>query len=1164
MMGDATPNPFSADIPLGPSLAEAKAAILANATATKQQNLDPVSTRLSTLLGESNADEQRITGIANGQQGEFSGYIGSMVSGLTKEKAAYDPNSAINKGKLFTAAELSFGGPLTHGADAILAGVDRLARLGRDTLTKPASVYAEQYAGKADPLAQEAYKKLSQNQELSPTEQAILDTKPPTEKIYDMAQGQYVQQYNSQTNRELLDAAKKYRDLSSSIPETLNKIGDTASMGVLRSNPERNPGIPGYDIPKGISAVGNMLLDSPIQTLGAIGNTLSAATSDDPYAHRDSLTNQVTDAAEALSKKRDAELTPNERERKFIPLPDWMSKDGAMTIGDINDASSSTGFSNASMLASLAGAAGGKLLGPVAGKLVDNPLVKKLLSKALEVGGGMAASGTAAYLGDKNMATRQLLEAVEKGIGRPLTTEERTNLLEQTASERSAHGKWEAIPEAIGNALEIPMLGKILKNASPNVLKTISKNSLVELAKEQATELGTETVTQIGQNQAEHDMGYGMGDGERMSFSSPADWKQALQEVGPTTLALSAVHGGGAHALGKLANSDLGLGEIKAREKADAIEALGLTPGTPILTGVKAAGETLVNAVGDKLNKSDSQKQRDTLHQADAAHGYQDTLKAAVDSGDISKHIDDPTSPDYNPHLAIDALAEINKSPDLSYDEKATNLEQAMKISDGFATDANNLITLKDELKAGTLNPKIRKKIRELENSAKGDQDYHTKLISLLASMNQTDKTPQELKTALDEARTQDNPEEVTNSLRKIFGSSSGGTDIASMRDSLQGIQNRTDLTPETQSFVNHTLNFADSAKALTDNVQRNSSEETTNDVHEDVLNGPRGVGSFTQSVSAALARGDEPAATRVLNRLSDLADAHQQKAETLRRATEAVADPKNKALTPEEQQRLDLLNQERVAKGMTPTARQPFIPRPGNPGWESILKNVAHEADTLAKAVPMVQGLFSQYGKIAPDTSSKASDAPVIQKAEQVTPSTPVAAKVEQRKGMREIHADFMSTDRSEHTPEQLNATLNTKDKILADESKKFLHPYAQIEKAHIESLIEAKKNESSSAPVEVSDSKKAESETQTDLTLTNEAQTKITPEINLEKEPDLKQDQSSDLSQKELKTSADVASDTQVTDREGNVVDAKESLKTLEDNIDKYMAMLAEEGCL
>jgi len=280
----------------------------------------------------------------------------------------------------------------------------------------------------------------------------------------------------------------------------------------------------GYNIVGGVKDVGKMLYDIPVQTKGAIGSLFE---DDDPY-ERETFADRWQQEAKARTGQRRNEVAPEDRSSKIIPLPGFLSENGALTRGDVQDAGASTGFSAVAMGGGLSGGLIGSAIGPWG-----------------TAGGALSGAGAAAYQMDKANITRQLLDTTEQAIQRKLTDDERAELLARTESVRSDHALWEAGPEAIGTALSLTGIGKIFGGAASGVTKKVIGGVLTTFG----GELSTETVTQIGQNIAENEMG--LGNGDPMSFSDPASYGQALKEVAPSTIALTGVTGGGGYIAGK-------------------------------------------------------------------------------------------------------------------------------------------------------------------------------------------------------------------------------------------------------------------------------------------------------------------------------------------------------------------------------------------------------------------------------------------------------------------------------------------------------------------------------------------------------------------------------------------------------------------------------------
>ena len=175
----------------------------------------------------------------------------------------------------------------------------------------------------------------------------------------------------------------------------------------------------------------------------------------------------------------DRAITAMNPERKGKPDPNYQAFQG---LGP------SIGFSLANLVASVvAGSAATTVTGgnPVAG-----------------VAAGMAASGTVAYRASKD----EFLERVKKKLdkesknlyGKPLGKDDWEAAKEEFDSAATQYGLWEAIPEAVSNAIFLKAFSGPAKGMSQSMLASVGQKAGA-LAAEQATE----TVTALGQNAAE-------------------------------------------------------------------------------------------------------------------------------------------------------------------------------------------------------------------------------------------------------------------------------------------------------------------------------------------------------------------------------------------------------------------------------------------------------------------------------------------------------------------------------------------------------------------------------------------------------------------------------------------------------------------------------------
>lgn len=158
------------------------------------------------------------------------------------------------------------------------------------------------------------------------------------------------------------------------------------------------------------------------------------------------------------------------------------------------------------------------------------------------VAAGMGASGGVAYRASKDQFLTSLRDKMNEASmaanGRPMTVEEWTQAAADAEAEAVKYGAYEAIPEAISNALML----KAFKPLARGTTKPIGAR-LGEQAAALGAEQATETVTALGQNEAERAVGL---TNEELDLVS-AFRKQFLQ-----TLITSGTMGGGIYAGGKV------------------------------------------------------------------------------------------------------------------------------------------------------------------------------------------------------------------------------------------------------------------------------------------------------------------------------------------------------------------------------------------------------------------------------------------------------------------------------------------------------------------------------------------------------------------------------------------------------------------------------------
>lgn len=125
---------------------------------------------------------------------------------------------------------------------------------------------------------------------------------------------------------------------------------------------------------------------------------------------------------------------------------------------------------------------------------------------AVGVGAGMAASGTVSYRASKDEFVGRVRDNLntqaKKLYGRELNDQEWSQALKDFDSAAVKYGAWEAIPEAISNALFLKAF-----SAPARAAKGARLTELTQKAGSLASEQATETITALGQNKAEMQAG---------------------------------------------------------------------------------------------------------------------------------------------------------------------------------------------------------------------------------------------------------------------------------------------------------------------------------------------------------------------------------------------------------------------------------------------------------------------------------------------------------------------------------------------------------------------------------------------------------------------------------------------------------------------------------
>jgi hypothetical protein len=154
--------------------------------------------------------------------------------------------------------------------------------------------------------------------------------------------------------------------------------------------------------------------------------------------------------------------------------------------------SKSMGFSLASMIGSIVGETAGSVAGPLGA-----------------VAGGMGASGAIAYRASKDDFLSRLRDKLNqeslKLYSKPISKDDWNNAKQEFDDAASSYGAWEAIPEAISNAIMLKAFtGPARAAAGAGRLEEfMAKHNVAEKAASLAAEHTTETLTNLGQNAAE-------------------------------------------------------------------------------------------------------------------------------------------------------------------------------------------------------------------------------------------------------------------------------------------------------------------------------------------------------------------------------------------------------------------------------------------------------------------------------------------------------------------------------------------------------------------------------------------------------------------------------------------------------------------------------------
>lgn len=252
--------------------------------------------------------------------------------------------------------------------------------------------------------------------------------------------------------------------------------------------------------------------DLPTHIKGSIGASLEG---NQPFAENDYKDRWVQESRD-LSKQRMSELPQEELQRNLLP---------GISVQDFRQLSPSMGFS-------LAGQAAGLASGLATTAVTKNPI-------SGYVAGGIA-SGIVAKRSQENAFLRDLRQKADQDAGRPITNEEFAPIATKYAQEAADYGTAEAVPEAIGNVIDLA----VLRSPGTGFGKTLITRAFKKLASMYGTEIATEAVTQ--QFQQRQEAIAGLTPEKKRELTNLSDWWNSTKEVaGPTILQTTLMAGAG-------------------------------------------------------------------------------------------------------------------------------------------------------------------------------------------------------------------------------------------------------------------------------------------------------------------------------------------------------------------------------------------------------------------------------------------------------------------------------------------------------------------------------------------------------------------------------------------------------------------------------------------
>lgn len=368
--------------------------------------------------------------------------------------------------------------------------------------------------GRYRPLTDEEMQRLSQHITPEMQQQAMQSGKPIEINIPDLVKpGQAVTAQQSQQQPEKRQAELKpweptlWERIKGLIPG--NK--DAATVEMIARDIANREGVSVEEVYKSMGGARQMWNPegrAPIQALAEGAGIVGKQLPNVPSAVANATLRAVRggDISADGSTMMDRAVSSTNVPQEENPDPNYQSVSGI---------DQSLGFSVSNMLPSIGAGALGNMVSPGVG-----------------TGAGFATSATIAYRASKDQFLDDVKKKAETEKGSKLTEKEWDTLKDTSEAAAMKYGAWEAIPEALSNAIALKMISRPLVGATRAARIA---DAAKRLGKEQIAEQVTETATTLGQNEAEREVGLS---NEKMSVAD-AFRQQAIQ-----TALVSGIQGG--------------------------------------------------------------------------------------------------------------------------------------------------------------------------------------------------------------------------------------------------------------------------------------------------------------------------------------------------------------------------------------------------------------------------------------------------------------------------------------------------------------------------------------------------------------------------------------------------------------------------------------------